>query len=123
MAHEIIKPTFSRSDTRGVLTEVLNGGHWESLLNGSMNPGAVMGNHYHQQTVVFFYLTSGAATVKTVHVETGVRDEFRLNAEEGVLLHPNESHAIRFDEPSGFIMLKSVQYDPQNPDTFHYPVD
>ncbi len=123
MAHDIIKPSFTRSDTRGVLTEILNGGHWESILNGDMKPGAVMGNHYHNDTVVFFYLTSGAVTVKTIDVQTGERDTFRLGTNEGVMLHTNESHAIHFDEQSGFIMLKSKLYDPQNPDTFAYPVD
>jgi len=123
MAHDIIKPSFTRSDTRGVLTEILNGGHWESILNGDMKPGAVMGNHYHNDTVVFFYLTSGAVTVKTIDVQTGERDTFQLGANEGVMLYTGESHAIHFDEQSGFIMLKSKLYDPQNPDTFAYPVD
>lgn len=123
MTHAIIKPSFTRADARGVFTEILNSGHWESILNGSMNAGAVLGNHYHKETVVFFYLTRGAATIKTIHVETGARDEFRLGANEGVLLHVDESHAIHFDESSDFIMLKSKHYDPQAPDTFAYPVD
>jgi len=40
-----------------------------------------------------------------------------------VLFPVNETHAVRFDEVSDFLMLKSKQYDPQNPDTFAYPVD
>lgn len=123
MTHQIIKPSFTRTDARGTLTEILNDGHWESIINGRMNPDAVMGNHYHKQTLVFFYLLSGAAHVKTIHTETGARDEFSLSANEGVMLHTDESHAIRFLEPSDYLLLKSKRYDPQNPDTFTYPVD
>ncbi len=123
MAHDILKPTFTRTDARGVLHEILNQGSWESIVGGTMNPGAVMGNHYHKETLVFFYLLSGSATVKTIDVASGARDEFRLEAHEGVLFPVNETHAVRFGEVSDFLMLKSKQYDPQNPDTFAYPVD
>lgn len=118
MSHEILKPSFVRTDNRGTLTEVLNDHHWESLLTGEMNPGAVMGDHYHKLTDVFFYMIRGEVEIKTVHVETGIRDQFSLKDGEGVLLHTNESHAITFLAPSQFIMLKSKRYDPANPDTY-----
>jgi quercetin dioxygenase-like cupin family protein len=123
MPHEVLKASFTRTDARGTLTEVLNDGHWESLLTGSMSPGAVMGNHYHRETQVFFYLVSGAANIRTIDVETGVRDAVALGTGEGVLLHTGESHAIVFAEPSDFIMLKSRRYDPANPDTFPFVVE
>src|SRR5687767_14650779 len=108
--HEIIAPSFTRTDERGVFTEILNDGRWESLLAGQMKAGAVMGNHYHKETLVFFFLTSGSANIKTLHIDTRVRDEFRLEAQQGVILNPNESHAILFEQDSGFIMLKSLRY-------------
>lgn len=123
MSNRILQPSFTRTDARGVLTELLNEGRWESILTGAMHSGAVIGNHYHQETLVFFFLLSGAAEVKTIHVETHERDQFRLKANEGVLLPVNESHAIAFTEYSTFLMLKSKQYDPQHPDTIAYPVD
>lgn len=123
MMHLPQKPSFTRTDTRGVLKEILNEGRWESILTGAMHAGAVLGNHYHQETTVFFFLMSGAAQVKTIHIETHQRDEFELHANEGVLLPVNESHAIRFIEDATFLMLKSKQYDPKNPDTITYSVD
>jgi len=120
MQHEILSPVFERTDERGIFREVLNSGQWEALLCGRMNSDAVMGNHYHKRTLVFFYLTSGAASIKTVHVETGETDEFMLHANQGVILRTNESHAIHFLEESDFIMLKSHRYDPADPDTFHF---
>ncbi len=123
MNHNLLTPSFTRSDQRGTLTEVLNDGHWESLLTGSMTPGAVMGNHYHNETLVFFFLVQGVAAVRTVNVATQARDSFMLTSGQGVILHTGESHVIEFVQPSDFIMLKSLRYDPANPDTFHYPVD
>ena len=42
---------------------------------------------------------------------------------EGVLLHTNESHSIRFLVPTQFIMMKSLRYDPANPDTYELRVE
>jgi dTDP-4-dehydrorhamnose 3,5-epimerase-like enzyme len=122
MPHEILKPLFEREDHRGVFRELLNQDRWESLVCGAMNPGAVMGNHYHKQTTVFFYLTKGSAHIKIVNVETLSAEEFQLEQNEGVILNTLESHGIEFLEPSEFIMLKSLKYDSSNPDTYHFPV-
>lgn len=123
MAHPILTPSFNRVDERGTLTEILNRGPWSSILTGSMKAGAVMGHHYHKETVIFFFLTSGAASIRTVHVQTGARDAFRLEAGQGVELHIDESHAIEFEQPSTFLLLKSHPFDRDNPDTYAYPVD
>lgn len=122
MPHELVLPTFERTDERGVFREVLNDGQWQALICGRMNADAVMGNHYHKKTVIFFYVTKGSVRVRTVHVETSARDEFLLTANQGVLLGVNESHAIAFREESEFVMLKSLRYDPQDPDTYPFPV-
>ncbi len=121
MKHEILSPVFERTDERGIFRELLSTGQWEALICGRMNVDAVLGHHYHRKTVVFLFLTSGAASIKTVHVETGEKDEFVLHANQGVILRPNEAHVIRFLEESDFIMLKSHRYDPSDPDTFHLP--
>jgi hypothetical protein len=118
----ILKPTFERADERGILREVLNEGTWESVLCGTMTPGAIMGNHYHKQTLVFYFLTRGCAQVRTLHTQTGERSEFLLRANEGVLLKPDESHAITYLEESDFLLLKSRRYDPADADTYPFPV-
>ncbi len=120
--HQIIPPNFERKDERGVFHEVINEGRWESLICGQMKAGAVLGNHYHKTTQIFFYLTGGAAAVHTIHVETGERDQLGLHGSQGVFLQSNESHAICFLEDSAFVMLKSRRYDSADPDTFDFPV-
>jgi len=123
MSHESLKPTFDRNDDRGFFQEILNDGHWENLIRGRMKPDAVIGNHYHKRTTIFFYLTRGSARIRTVNVEDGSRDDFLLHENRGVLLKVNESHAIRFLEESEFIMLKSLRYDSADPDTYSFPVE
>jgi dTDP-4-dehydrorhamnose 3,5-epimerase-like enzyme len=121
--HQVLTPAFRRLDERGLFVEGLNDGRWESLLFGSMTRGAVMGNHYHAHTDIFFCLTKGKADVTIVQVDTGEREQLTLNAEQGIRLAVRESHAIRFLEDSDFIMLKSLRYNPADPDTVAYPVD
>jgi quercetin dioxygenase-like cupin family protein len=122
MPQNILKPVFERNDDRGLFRERLNVGTWESLIDGHMKAGAVMGNHYHKKTLVYFGLSTGSVRVRTVHVDTGARDEFTLKAGEGVILVTDESHAIEFLEDSAFILLKSRRYLPEDPDTYHYEV-
>src|SRR6266545_7284137 len=74
--HEILGPRFERRDDRGVFREVLTGFPAGTVVCGPMHAGAVMGNHYHRRTRVFFYLFTGRADVRTVEVETGAKDEF-----------------------------------------------
>ena len=122
MSHTILSLSFERVDHRGTFQEILNDGQWEALIRGRMKQNAVMGNHYHKKTLIFFHLVSGAVNIKTVHVETGARDEFQLRPSQGTMLVTDESHAISFLEESEFIMLKSLRYDPRDPDTFSFPV-
>ena len=122
MKHEILSPRFERRDGRGVFRELLNDFPAGTVACGQMVAGAVMGNHYHRKTRVFFYLLAGRAGIRTVDVETGATDAFLLGECQGVYLEPGESHAIRFLVDSEFLMLKSLPYDENDPDTFAYPV-
>jgi mannose-6-phosphate isomerase-like protein (cupin superfamily) len=101
----------------------LNGFEARTFVSGEMKKGAVLGNHYHRKTRVFFYLTRGEAQVVTLNVETGEKDSFGLNENQGVFFDVNESHSVRFTIESEFVMLKSVAYDPADPDTFPHPVE
>jgi dTDP-4-dehydrorhamnose 3,5-epimerase-like enzyme len=120
--HTILRPTFERKDARGTFLELLNDGHWESLICGRMEPGAVLGQHYHRRTAVFFFLLEGDATVTSVHVDSGARVQDHLPSMHGVLFPVNVAHAIRFSRSSSFVMMKSMRYDPQDTDTITFEV-
>jgi mannose-6-phosphate isomerase-like protein (cupin superfamily) len=123
MPHAIVVPGFERRDDRGIFREVVNNFDARTLVWGQMKAGAVLGNHFHRRTRVFFYLAHGEAQVRTLHVETGEKDLFSLRENEGVVFEVNESHAVRFLRDGEFAMLKSLAYDPADSDTFPHPVD
>jgi quercetin dioxygenase-like cupin family protein len=123
MSNSILKPSFERQDDRGLFQELLNTGTWETAVYARMNPDAVLGNHYHKKTEIFLYLLTGTAEIRTVHVQSGQRDQFRLEAGSGVILHAYHSHAIRFTKESEVFMLKSLRYDEADPDTYSFPVE
>lgn len=123
MNREILKPSFVRIDNRGDFRELLNVGQWESLVYGAMKQEAILGNHYHKQTRIFFMLLSGRVTVSTENVETYERDKFTLEAFEGCYFEHHESHKIVFETDGSFIFMKDKQYHPQEPDTYPYPVN
>ena len=118
----ILKPTFRRVDRRGTFLEALNERRWGSLLYGEMKRGAVLGNHYHKKTAVFFFLTHGAAQVQWIHPQTRKRVHRALKSQEGIFLEPPFAHAIKFLRDSSFIMLKSRRYDKARPDTYPHAV-
>jgi dTDP-4-dehydrorhamnose 3,5-epimerase-like enzyme len=121
--HQILRPTFERRDDRGVFSEIVNGFSFAAASRGRMRAGAIMGNHFHKKTRIFFFLVAGKAAVKTVEVATGATDAFQLSEGEGVYLEPGESHSIRYEAESEFVMLKSLPYDPKEPDTYEYPIE
>jgi quercetin dioxygenase-like cupin family protein len=118
----VVTPGFERNDARGVFREVLSGFEARTFIWGEMKKGAVLGNHYHKRTRVFFYLTRGKARVAIVNVETGKKEALDLRANEGIFFEVNESHAVRFTEEGEFVMLKSLTYDAGDPDTFSHPI-
>ena len=118
----VITPQYVRADKRGTFVEILNDGRWASVTCGTMKRGAVLGNHYHKRTKIFFYLFKGKAAVEIVHVITGRRTRAVLGEHQGIMLEVNESHAIRFATRSEFLMLKSTRYSPRDPDTYAFPV-
>ena len=122
MRHTVVTPGFSRKDERGLFTEIVAGFPAKALLSGRMKAGAVMGNHYHERTRVFFYVQDGSVEIRTVDVATGARDRFALTSGQGVVLEPGVSHAICFTAESSWLMLKSEAHDPDNPDTVPHPV-
>ena len=123
MPHRIVEPGFVRNDERGIFLEIVNGFDSKTAVWGRMRAGAVLGNHFHRKTRVFFFLASGRTRVSTVHVETGEKDSFSLEPSRGCFFEPGESHAIRFLEDGDFVMLKSLAYDPSDPDTYPHPID
>ncbi len=114
---------FERVDERGRFVEIIAEGNWQAVIHGQMKAGAVMGNHYHAATRIYFYVTHGLADVDLVSVGSREKRRVTLGEGKGVYLETNTSHAIRFREPTEFILLKSRPFDPSDSDTFPYVID
>lgn len=119
----ITKPHFSRHDARGIFDEVVAAGRWESLVVGRMQPGAVMGHHYHDHTVVLVYLVSGRARIVTVDVQTRERREYTIGPSQGFVFRPSDARTITYEEESAFVLMKSHVYDPRSPDLIPFTVE
>ena len=115
-------PIFEREDERGTFAELVNTGTWESLVHCQMKAGAVMGNHYHDHTIVLIYLLEGAAEVKTVGVRSGEVRETSVKAFQGYVFRPEEARVIRYLQESTVLLMKSHRYDPDDPDLIDYEV-
>lgn len=114
---------YERVDERGRFVEIIAEGNWRAVIHGQMKAGAVLGNHYHAATRVYFYVTKGLTDIDLVYVGTGEKRRITLGPGKGVYLETNTSHAIRFREPTEFILLKSRPFDPSDPDTFPYVIE
>ena len=64
---------YERVDDRGRFVEVIAGGTWQTIIHGAMKAGALMGNHYHKKTRIYFYLIEGSADIDIVRVADGAR--------------------------------------------------
>ncbi len=115
-------PIFEREDERGTFSELLNTGTWESLVHCRMKSGAVMGNHYHDHTIVLIYLLEGSAEVKTVNIHSGETRETLVETSQGYVFRPEEARMIRYLHASTVLLMKSHRYDPDNPDLIDYHV-
>lgn len=119
----IERPVYVRRDARGTFEELINTGTWESVIAGRMTQGAVLGHHYHDHTIVCFYLLAGRSEIVTVDVRTKARHQCAIEAGQGFVFRPSEARAIRHLEEVQFLLLKSHRYDPQAPDLIDYPVE
>jgi hypothetical protein len=122
MAIQISKPIYEREDERGLFQEIIRGYDWQTVITGHMIKGSEIGHHYHKNTLLFFFLTSGAADIIIENVKTHERELLELKMNEGVLLYPDQAHVIQFQQESNFLILKFPSYDPENPDTHPYCV-
>ncbi len=113
---------YERLDARGRFVEILAEGQWEAVIHGSMKQDSVMGNHYHLLTRVYFYLIRGEVTTRLLRLSDGERRSHTLHSGEGMYLEPGVAHAIHFDQPGEFIVVKSLKYNPDEPDTYDFDV-
>ena len=110
-------------DHRGRFVEIISEGSWQSIIHGEMNEGSVLGNQYHAVTRIYIYIICGCADVDLVDIGNGEKRRVHLTDGKGTYIEPGTSHAVRFREPTEFILLKSQPYDPSGADRFPYEIE
>jgi dTDP-4-dehydrorhamnose 3,5-epimerase-like enzyme len=119
----IVKPSFEKVDDKGVFKELINDPSraWTVANWGIKKKGAVMGNHYHKETEIFFFMVKGEAKVSVVDVNTKSREDTILKEGTGIFFKPYQSQVLTFLSESEFFMLKT-KYDSNSPDTYEYKI-
>ncbi len=122
---EKIKHIFERRDDRGVFKEYLNGPEgWKSINGGTMAAGAILGNHYHKNCRAAFFVLAGKAQIwyKNIQAAEAATEDFWLEAGEGCIFEPYETHAVRFGEESSFLLLKNEIFNSTDQDIYPAPL-
>lgn len=101
--------------------ELINSGRWQSILYGYLHKGAVLGNHYHKKTDIFFFVLTGQVVLTYFKKQARSPSAKQLKPLEGMIIPRGFGHAVRALEETTFILAKSRIYTPSNPDI--YPVE
>ncbi|MEO6323133.1 MAG: cupin domain-containing protein [Thermoanaerobaculia bacterium] len=94
----------SFEDDRGRITDLLTDAAIDAITLVTIKPGAVRGNHYHEQTVQWNYLISGVVDVHTAS-EAGGRVTTRLTAGRLLRVDAGERHAFLGVEDAAMIVF------------------
>ncbi len=122
MDWNIVEPIFTRSDARGLFQEISRDQLWATVIVGRFHAQGELGHHYHLKTTLLVFLVSGSAVAIIENIDTQTRHKTELITGQGIYLPPGCSHVIRFHQESEFLILKSLPYDPADPDTYPYPI-
>lgn len=120
-----IKTSFTRVDARGTFNEYINSDQgWKAVNGGIMKKGAVLGNHYHKENVVLFFVAAGTVRIvsRDVRKKGKKKQTITLNSNEGALIYPYETHTCTFVEKSSFLLLKANKFSQSKKDLFAEPV-
>ncbi len=118
---EIVKNIYQRKDSRGTFQEFINSETgWKAINGGFMDKNSIMGNHYHKKCRTLFFIIKGSARVlvKDVRKKDDKTEEVILKSSEGVIFEKFETHAIKFNEDSIFLLLKDKKFDQNDQDIF-----
>ena len=113
-------------DQRGNLFEMLKFKQWDIPGDGhiycfSVAPGTRRGDHYHEKKREWLTCVSGVVSV-LLEAADGTTKEYTLSAEVPAIVYmgPPTVHAIvnRSATPAFLVAYGSIEFDPQNTDTF-----
>lgn len=103
---EILLPEFQHTDSRRRLIQLLTGDIKQVNLYEAKKD-ATLGNHYHKDTVEYFYILKGTATYNDKEV---------VNPGTLFKVSPEENHMIRCLTNVKMMTFLTVPFDKEKPD-------
>lgn len=97
-----IEPVFS--DHRGTIADILENETVSHVTAITSVAGAVRGNHYHEETSQYVYVTHGRLRYRW-RTASGERGEVVLSKGDLILSPPQEHHSMRALEDTDFIAM------------------
>ena len=117
-------------DYRGQLKKIVqkskldNGTEIEEIYVLYSNKDTVRGNHYHKETIEYFTILSGEATMAFWDIEEEHLEVIPLKAADNITIkvNPNTVHAFKNVslEPLIVLAVSLKEYNPQDNDTYIY---
>lgn len=107
----------NREDDRGSFFGLVNQGSWQEVNFVTTKTGEVRGGHFHTKTNEVIFLLRGQAEVELQHCDhPEQKQQFILNAGEGIEIKPFILHTFRYLEDSEQIALLDLRFNPASPD-------
>ena len=103
---KILFPEFNHTDSRRTLTQLLTADLKQINLYEAQE-GAVLGNHYHKETIEYFYILQGSLTYN----RESVLDEGTL-----FVVYPTEKHLLTCLTYVKLMSFLTKPYLKENPD-------
>lgn len=102
----ILEAEFVHSDSRRRLSQLATA-DFKQLNHYEAKRGAILGDHYHKDTIEYFFLVKGTVLYN---------EEKVINKGSMFVVHPRENHKIECLTDVSLITLLTKPFDKENPD-------
>lgn len=101
----ILEPEFKHTDSRRSITQLFTSNIAQVNVYDAKK-GAVLGNHYHKETIEFFYIVRGSL----------IANDKVLSKGSLFVVYPEEPHTIECLTDVSLMTFLSKPFDLENPD-------
>ena len=114
---QILQSEFEHADSRRKLTQLLTS-DIKQVNHYKVNRGAILGNHYHKETVEYFYITKGTFLMVLCSVINQNSVNRVLNKGSLVPVLPLLNHTIEALTNGEFMTFLTKAYSENDKDTY-----
>lgn len=111
----LLQPEAKHSDDRRTLEQLLTA-PVSQLNRYTVKRGAVLGNHYHVETVEYFYVTKGTISMMTKKLGAHIWNSRILNKDSLFKVEPRTVHVVEAMTNSVFLTFLSRPYKAHDTD-------